>query len=217
MINATTRTLALCALAQACLLVSCDSPLDGDDAPADSVESAVHVKGPRRATATIRDAAGNVLAFVTLHAHSDGATTISVRGTLAATLEGFHGFHVHANDNPANGEGCIADPAQPPATHFVSADAHLVLPDGTHGHHAGDLPPLLVRGNGRASLEVTTDRFKVADAIGRAFILHQNADNFGNVPVGVAANQYTANSPDAITLTEGTGNAGPRIGCGVIH
>src|SRR5215210_4006804 len=26
----------------------------------------------------------------------------------------FHGFHVHANDNPANGRGCIADPSAPP-------------------------------------------------------------------------------------------------------
>jgi Cu/Zn superoxide dismutase len=47
--------------------------------------------------------------------------------------------------------------------------------------------------------------------------LHQGPDNYGNVPVGTAPNQYTANSAEATTLTQNTGNAGARIGCAVIQ
>jgi Cu/Zn superoxide dismutase len=51
-------------------------------------------------------------------------------------------------------------------------------------------------------------------------ILHAGPDNFGNIPVGTAPNQYTPNSTDPVTgatvLTANTGNAGNRIACGVI-
>jgi len=42
------------------------------------------------------------------------------------------------------------------------------------------------------------------------------ADNYNNVPRGSNPDQYTANSAAAVTLTDDTGNAGDRIGCGVI-
>ena len=51
----------------------------------------------------------------------------------------------------------------------------------------------------------------------RVVILHANPDNFGNVPTGPAANQYTANSQAATTATANTGNAGNRVACGVIR
>jgi len=47
-------------------------------------------------------------------------------------------------------------------------------------------------------------------------IVHALADNYNNVPRGSKPDQYTANSAAAITLTDDTGNAGDRIGCGVI-
>jgi Cu-Zn family superoxide dismutase len=130
---------------------------------------------------------------------------------------GFHGYHIHANDNPANGDGCVADPAQPATTHFVSADGHWNPTAVTHGQHAGDMPNVKVLGDGSAFLSFTTEINPLSDIVGRAVILHDGIDNHGNVPVGTAANQYTANSAAATTATENTGNAGIRIGCGVIR
>ncbi|MGL4175534.1 MAG: superoxide dismutase family protein [Dermatophilaceae bacterium] len=132
-------------------------------------------------------------------------------------LDAFHGFHIHANDNPANGEGCVADPAQPASTWFVSADGHLSEEGETHGAHRGDMPSVLVNADGTAELRFTTGRLDVVDLQGRAVVLHANPDNFGNVPVDPAApDKYTPNSPEATAKTEATGNAGDRLACGSI-
>jgi superoxide dismutase, Cu-Zn family len=168
------------------------------------------------ARAVVRDATGNVVAAVRFRS-DHGAVRVSTEARFAPELAGFHGFHVHANDNAANGVGCVADPAQPANTHFVSADGHFNPTGETHGNHSGDMPALGLMDDGRGSLEFLTDHFTVADIVGRAVVIHQNPDNYGNVPVGAAANQYTPNAPDATTLTQNTGNAGNRIGCGLIE
>ena len=63
-----------------------------------------------------------------------------------------------------------------------------------HPQHAGDLPPLL--GNqGYAYSAFYTDRFELPDIIGRSLIIHSGADDF---------------------TTQPSGNAGVKIGCGVI-
>jgi Cu-Zn family superoxide dismutase len=164
----------------------------------------------------LRDASGAFVGRV-LFASTHDTTTVLVTATLPAGMDGIHGFHVHANDNPANGDGCVADPAQPANTHFVSADGHYNPGGGTHGDHAGDMPALFFTEQGKAAMSFITDRFEPAELKGRAVILHAGADNYGNVPVGTAANQYTPNSPEATTLTANTGNAGNRIACGVVR
>jgi Cu-Zn family superoxide dismutase len=132
-------------------------------------------------------------------------------------VRSFHGLHVHANDDPANGEGCVASPGSPANTWFTSADGHMKQFDQTHGGHDGDLPPLLVDGKGHASTRFTTDRITADQLVGKAVVLHAGADNLGNVPVGLAPDQYTPNSPTALDKTHATGNAGDRIACGVIQ
>jgi Cu-Zn family superoxide dismutase len=168
------------------------------------------------AWAELRDATGASVGTVVFTAAGDSTAAV-VTARLPAGTDGIHGFHVHANDDPDNGEGCIADPAQPANTHFVSADGHFNPGDGTHGAHAGDMPALFFTQDGRAAMTFVTDRFTPAEIKGRAVVLHAAPDNYGNVPVGEAANQYTPNSPAATTLTQNTGNAGNRIACGVIH
>ena len=145
-------------------------------------------------------------------------TVVSVRlsGYSGTDLNRFHGFHIHANDNPANGEGCIADAAQPPATWFVSADGHWKLdPAEVHGNHAGDLPSVFVNSDGTTEMRYVISKLTPAQVIGRAVMLHAGADNFGNVPVGAGADQYTPGT-GAVAKTQATGNAGDRISCGVI-
>jgi Cu-Zn family superoxide dismutase len=169
------------------------------------------------ASTTSRNASGGLVGRVAF-ARVGANTIVSVTVDLPASAEdSIHGFHVHANNDPANGDGCIADPAQPANTHFVSADGHYNPGGEIHGHHAGDMPAVFVTAAGDGAMSFITDHFAPAEIVGRAVILHQDPDNYGNIPVGAAANQYTANSAAATTLTNNTGNAGNRIACGIIN
>lgn len=166
--------------------------------------------------ASLRNAAGQDVGRVTWV--RAGGTRVAVVATInfPGARAGFHGIHVHANDNPANGQGCVADPAAPANTHFVSVDGHYNPASTTHGAHGGDMPNVSVLDDGAALLNFLTE-VDLDDLAGRAVILHEGVDNHGHVPVGTAPNQYTANAPDALTLTANTGNAGNRIACGVIR
>ena len=95
---------------------------------------------------------------------------------------GFFGFHIH------EGGACTG-------TNFADTGSHYNPTDYPHPNHAGDLPPLLGYG-GRAYLAVITDRFSIADIIGRTVVIHSDADDFTTQPAG---------------------NAGTKIGCGVIE
>jgi Cu-Zn family superoxide dismutase len=183
------------------------------EGPADVGSTEQDLRGGVART-TLHDASGNVVGDL-LFVPSHGGTEVSASVHIDPSLHGWHGLHVHANNNPANGDGCIADPTQPANTFFVSADGHF--DGGIHGDHRGDMPPMLVNTDGTGSYSFVTDRFSPADVAGRAVIFHALPDNFHNIPLGTAANQYTANSQDAITLTDNTGNAGNRIACGVIE
>ena len=169
------------------------------------------------ARAVLHDPAGNPMGNVTF---SQRNGYVVVRASVHGLAPGFHGFHVHANNDPSNGEGCIADPNQPSNTWFVSVDGHYREGSETHGSHQGDMPVLLLGGSGTGDstgmARFRTDRFPVSDILGRAIIVHALADNFANVPVGQNPDQYTPNSADATTKTAATGNAGDRLLCGIV-
>jgi Cu-Zn family superoxide dismutase len=156
--------------------------------------------------AVLRDAAGKRMGVVQLTGVRGG---VLVSAEISGLSPGFHGYHVHANNDAANGNGCV-----PPA--FTSADGHLALAGTTHGAHAGDMPVLLAASSGRAVLSFVTDRFALADVAGRAIIVHAGSNNYGNIPVGPNMDQYMPNSPAATAATAATGNAGARVLCGVI-
>ncbi|MDX9871844.1 MAG: superoxide dismutase family protein [Clostridia bacterium] len=98
---------------------------------------------------------------------------------------GPHGFHLHEF-----GACDIGDPANP----FAGAGGHWNPDNQPHGHHAGDFP-VLFSNNGFAKMSFFTNRFKPADILGRAVIIHQNPDDYRTQP---------------------TGNSGLRLACGVI-
>lgn len=145
------------------------------------------------------------------------AVRVVLRPNRYVSAGSFHGFHVHANNDPSNGSGCLASADQPSSTWFVSADSHLSEPNQTHGHHAGDMPSPLVLSDGTARLRFTTDRIDPKVLRSSAVMLHAAPDNFGNVPTGTAPDQYTANSPAATDKTGKTGNAGDRVACGMVR
>ncbi len=157
----------------------------------------------KTARALIRNASGNPVGVALF---SDAGDTVLVRAVVHDLTPGFHGFHVHAVGS------CVA-----PA--FTSAGGHYNPGAATHAAHAGDMPSLLVNSDGTGELRFKTDRFTVPELLagaGTAVIIHGSPDNFANIPLGAASNQYTANSADATTLTANTGNAGARVGCGEI-
>ena len=188
--------------------------LGGADAGAGSASA------PGEMSATLRLADGTDVGTVDVVPHADGLAAVEVALAVPVdrtTVRAFHGLHVHANDDPANGEGCTADPAQPSASWFTSADGHLKDGAEVHGGHQGDMPPLLVDGQGRASATFTTDRLPLDRLAGRAVVVHAGPDNLGNIPTGTAEDQYTPNSPAALEKTRNTGNAGDRLACGVLQ
>lgn len=146
------------------------------------------------AKADLRNAQGETVGSATLTRERDGIT-ISVR--VSKVSPGVHGFHIHA-----------VGKCEPP---FTSAGGHFNPTNQSHPNHAGDLPVLLAKADGNASLSFKTDRFKLADlfdADGSAFIIHAGPDNYANIPA-----RYKP-APDKVTL--GTGDAGGRAACGVI-
>lgn len=170
------------------------------------------------AKVTLRDAGGAERGSVSFQKKGEG-TEVRVRLVglpESVAREAFHGFHIHANGDPSNGDGCVADATKPSNTWFVSADGHWKADAQNHAGHLGDMPSVLVMKDGRAEMRFETSRIDRAQLKGRAVILHAGADNFGNVPVGTADTQYTANKDAAVTATQNTGNAGDRILCGVV-
>lgn len=99
---------------------------------------------------------------------------------------GPHGFHVHQT-----GTCEVGDPYNP----FMAAGAHWNPDNQPHGNHAGDFPVLFSNG-GRAYMKFFTNRFRVAEVVGRSVIIHAYPNDYRTQPAG---------------------NSGPRLACGVIE
>lgn len=98
---------------------------------------------------------------------------------------GPHGFHLHEC-----GSCAVGNPEDP----FTKAGGHWNPNNQPHGNHAGDFP-VLFSNSGRASMSFFTNKFKPADVIGKAVIIHENPDDYRTQPAGAA---------------------GRRLACGVI-
>jgi Cu-Zn family superoxide dismutase len=115
--------------------------------------------------------------------------TAEVRG-LKPNAE--HGFHVHEKGDCSSGDGMSA------GGHFNPKGAPHGQPG--HGpHHSGDIPALKADANGAAKLVWEGDELTVTDGplsvVGRGVIVHRDPDDYKTQP---------------------TGNAGPRLACGVV-
>jgi len=104
-----------------------------------------------------------------------------------------HGFHIHEKGDCSSGDGLSA------GGHFNPLGKPHAHPS-TPNRHAGDMPALKADGYGNAALSVELDVITVSDGptgiVGRAVIVHAQADDYNTQP---------------------TGNAGARIACGVIE
>lgn len=102
-----------------------------------------------------------------------------------------HGFHVHEFGD------CSSPDAMSAGGHFNP----LGRPHASTGGHAGDMPNLKADVNGMAEAKFTVTGMTLAsgaatDILGKAVIVHANADDYTSQPAG---------------------NSGPRLACGVIR
>ena len=115
--------------------------------------------------------------------------TIDVQGVTP----GPHGVHIHETGDCSSPDG-------------KSAGGHWNPTDVEHGKwgegefHLGDIGNIMVGADGTGSITLTTDLWEIGtgsdiDVVGKGMILHADADDFVSQPSGAA---------------------GARIGCGVI-
>lgn len=131
-------------------------------------------------------------------AASDSSYGLLLQPTLSNLPPGLHGFHVHEHPNcgPEMKDGKVV-PGSAAGGHLdpEKAGKH----EGPYGKgHLGDLPPLYVAQDGKATLPVLAPRLKVADLKGRSLMIHAGGDNFSDQP-------------------EKLGGGGARLACGIIE
>lgn len=85
----------------------------------------------------------------------------------------------------------IDDPNDP----YQSSGGHWNPTNQPHGNHTGDFP-VLFSNNGYFNMCFVTNKFKVSDIIGKSVMIHENPDDYRSQP---------------------SGDAGKRLGCGVIY
>ena len=161
---------------------------------------------PSHAAAVVANQAGATMGAVTFTTVPGGRVRVDAALSGLAPFSELHGFHVHTNG------ACSGD--------FVaSAGGHWNPGGAAHGDHAGDLPVLWADAAGEVRASYTVDSFTVdqllTDAGGVSVIVHGGRDNLANIPTRYTAAGAPAPGPDA--TTNGTGDAGGRVGCGVIQ
>jgi len=122
------------------------------------------------------------------------ADGVKVVAHLTGLAPGKHGFHIHEYGDCS--DMAKADSAgghyDPEGTH------HHALPEKGGAHHAGDMGNISANGRGEATLETTLTGVTIAGdkdpILGRSVIVHEKPD----------------------TGAQPTGDAGGRLGCGVI-
>jgi Cu-Zn family superoxide dismutase len=149
------------------------------------------MSGAKEAIAVIQPASGSMCkGIVRFTAQGSGVKVVADLEGLAAGAK--HGFHVHEFGD------CSAPDAMSAGGHYDPAGSkHHGSPTDTP-RHAGDMGNLQADAAGKAHLELVLEGVALegshAPLLGRGVIVHAKPDDFGQ-PVG---------------------NAGARIGCGII-
>ena len=123
----------------------------------------------------------------------DTAKGLKITASLMGVPEGEHGFHIHEF-------GLCDDAGKAAGSHYnpMKTPHGDVVKDGVHKAHAGDMGNITAGADGKAIVEVVVPKLTLAggkeSAAGRAIVLHEMKDDMGQ-PVG---------------------NAGARIGCGIV-
>jgi Cu-Zn family superoxide dismutase len=138
---------------------------------------------------------GESVGTVTIKADAKGGVTLVP--DLKGLPPGEHGFHVHefANCAAKEKDGKM-EPGEMAGPHWDpdKAGKHGAP---TGGGHRGDLPPLKVAADGRATTAVRAPRLELKDLKNKSLMIHAGGDNFSDQP-------------------KPNGGGGARIVCGAI-
>jgi superoxide dismutase, Cu-Zn family len=144
-----------------------------------------------QAKATIESKSGSTVAgTATFMELTTGGTKVHVH--IEHAPPGTHGLHIHE-------KGDCSDPeAKSAGGHFNPGNMPHAAP-GEMRRHAGDLGNIEIKADGSGDLDITSDMLTVKEGpnsvVGRSVVFHEKADDL---------------------TTQPTGNAGGRLGCGVI-
>lgn len=122
----------------------------------------------------------------------NGQVKLNLEVTVPAKANGTVAVHIHET-------GSCADNAKAAGPHWnPTGEAHGKWGEGAF--HSGDLGNVMLDGSGRGTLELESDRWTIGgdaqkDILNKAIIVHSGTDDYKSQPAG---------------------NAGNRIGCGVI-
>lgn len=145
----------------------------------------------KQAIATIGPASDSNVTGMAIFTQNGDQITLTIE--IQNASPGIHGVHIHESGDCSSPDG-------------KSAGGHWNPTDVAHGKwgegefHLGDIGNITVGEDGTGSIELTTDLWEIGtgsdiDVVGRGIIVHADADDFTSQP---------------------SGNAGARIGCGVI-
>jgi Cu-Zn family superoxide dismutase len=150
------------------------------------------MSGGNTAEASISSASGSGLTGKATFTQTGSAVRMVL--TVEKATPGAHAVHLHQNGDCSKPDATSAGPHWNPTKN----------PHGKRGqgqHHAGDLPNMEVGKDGKGKLEVTVNEWKIggadttANILNKAVIVHAKADDYQTQP---------------------SGDAGDRIGCGII-
>ena len=125
---------------------------------------------------------------------TDTPEGLKISASFQNLSPGKHGFHIHEN-------GACGEEGKAAGGHFNpgKVDHGLLSKDGFQHAHAGDFGNVEIGADGTGKFEAVESGLTLGEGehsvMGKAFILHEKEDDFG----------------------QPTGNAGGRIGCGVIE
>jgi Cu-Zn family superoxide dismutase len=138
--------------------------------------------------ATIAPTQGNTVSGEVRFYRVEGG--VRVVANLEGLAPGKHGFHIHEHGD------CSAPDAASAGGHWNPSGAPHGAPESDNAsRHAGDLGNIEADADGKASLDRVDRVLAFDDLVGHAVLVHANADDLTSQPAG---------------------NAGPRVGCGVI-
>ena len=163
--------------------------LFGCSSAAPSPRAAAPPAGPT-ASAAIEARSGSTLAGTATFTQHDNVVHVVVEVSNAP--QGVHAVHLHEKGD------CSAPDAASAGGHFNPTGMAHGSPDAP-AHHAGDFGNMTVGEDGHGKLELDSTMLTVTpgdkSVVGRAIVVHAKADDM---------------------TTQPSGNAGGRIGCGVV-